>query len=111
MTFVIYSGPSRSSKLVSHNICLSYWSSVAAGTECIRGTVCCKASRFFLWHSCPSVDMFVAKVALLHLVVLGAMPVCSALVPWVRLCCCCWNSDSVEISPADAEREFLDGLL
>lgn len=58
--------------MVSHNICLSYWSSVAAGTEW---------TRFCQWHSCPSLDMFVAKVALLHLVVLGAM-----LTP----CVVCW---------------------
>lgn len=82
---------------------------MATGTESIKGTVCCRASRFFLWHSCPSLGMFVAKVALLHLAVLGAMLVCSALMLWVGLSCCCWNS--VEISPADVEREFLDGLL
>lgn len=42
--------------------------------------MCCRASKFFQWHSCPSLDIFVAKVALLHLVVLGAMPnVCVVL--------------------------------
>lgn len=91
-TFVIYSVPSRSSKLVSYSLCLPCWSSVAAGTECIKGAVCCKASRFF-HHHCPNLDVLLAKVALLFLVVLVAVPAL-CIVSWVVLCCCCWSSDS-----------------
>lgn len=76
--------------------------------------MCFRASKCFQWHSCPSLGRFVVKVALLHLVVLGAMPTL-CVVPWCHglgwPCCCCWNPDSVEISPVDTESEFLDGLL
>lgn len=66
--------------MVSHNTCLLLEFS-CCWDRVHKGTVCCSASRFFQWHSCPSLDMFVAKVALLHLVVLGAVPTL-CVVPW-----------------------------